>query len=219
MSFENHIRVGARLFEGIANLSSHVVVGGGHIAHLAERIPTLANQGVTMADRVIVGGGHEIPMGGTTVQQVVRQYDFGISQAQLDAYNYTDHGANQVLDWGDFRSGMTPGIENAYAADIESRAWDRFMDAIHPGPDLEFYRELGLAIGSAAAGDMQGALEHGLNAAQNTPSDRFYREGLQEMNSREARRAAEAAELTRNFEQNLLEANARGTTGTIEMRR
>jgi hypothetical protein len=51
-------------------------------------------------------------------------------------------------------------------ADIESSAWDKFMNDPDVQTQLDALKEAALAIGSAMAGDMQGALEHGIAALE-----------------------------------------------------
>jgi hypothetical protein len=48
------------------------------------------------------------------------------------------------------------------ASDIESSAWQKYMDQL-PEHTKEGLKELALSYGCAASGDIQGALEHGLN--------------------------------------------------------
>lgn len=61
-------------------------------------------------------------------------------------------------------SGNVGAISNL-AAEMESRAWETFQDSI--GRGLETTKELALGAGCAAAGDYEGALEHGKNALEN----------------------------------------------------
>lgn len=115
-------------------------------------------------ERVVVGGGHFIQRGTELVQQFAEKAP-DLSQA-------FQRGTERML----YYSNVQPRIVNpsivvprrdipiVLVNDSESSAWQDFMDKVVPEHTREGLKEIALAYGSAASGDIEGALEHGVNA-------------------------------------------------------
>lgn len=115
-------------------------------------------------DRVVVGGGHFVQRGGELVQQFVEKAP--------DLARAFERGTERMLFHSNVQHRIMnpsvihpkPDIPIMLVADNESSAWQDFMDKVVPEHTREGLKEIALAYGSAASGDIEGALEHGVNA-------------------------------------------------------
>ena len=138
-----------------------VVVGGGHFVERGgQLVQEFAEKAPHIAGHIVVAGGHFVDRGGQLVQSAV--VTAGHAQDAfnrgLEASFYSratpippDH-PQRVLSPDQAR--YTPIASSA------EEAWEAFRSS-HQGEGL---KELGLAAGCAASGDVNGALEHGINA-------------------------------------------------------
>lgn len=118
-----------------------IVVGSG----IAERLPQVAEavgqMMPIMEGHIIKGAGHLVQVGPDLMQL----------------------SGNQLVR---ITSAFTRGSQEVYRVYpiAESTAWERFKNEVDFEREMQILKELGLAYGSASAGDLQGAFEHGVQA-------------------------------------------------------
>jgi len=130
---------------------SHVVVG--------ER---LAGMNPEIVGHIVAGAGHLIENGNGLVQEFSRnlnQIPYVVARSLPDL---TDPATWDRWQWNALASNYGQG--SMLAGNNESSAWDRYMEHPSTQNNLEVMKEVALAVGSAAAGDLGGAINHGVDA-------------------------------------------------------
>lgn len=159
MAIGGHVLTGSRALGLVGEFTGHILTGSG-----------VGNRGLApLIGHVITGAGHFIEIAGYMVQEAPVAY-----QRASDIFDRVQLVANrlqQPMAWPmpiptnaprDFVLAPNLPLRNIIpAGDVESSAWDRYMD--NGGRQtMDTLKELGLSLGSAFSGDAQGAIEHGM---------------------------------------------------------
>ncbi len=96
-------------------------------------------------------------------------------QAKIDSKNFTNHVVVNGRRTEELLHTMRQedvakifGKSNgaSLVSDIESSAWEKFMNDSIIQRDIDILKDLGLSLGSAAAGDMENAVGYGMSALE-----------------------------------------------------
>jgi hypothetical protein len=177
MTVNGHILTGSRTLGLIGDLTGHILTGSG------------ANRGLgPLIGHVITGAGHFIEIAGYMVQEAPIAY-----QRASQAFDRVQMVANRLQGpmliptnaAGDFM--LAPNWSQRNIIPADSSAYERFReDSINQ--IFQELKEMGLTLGSALSGDMESAIEHGLNLLE--MHDAHYQSDLQYLRDILAERAA-----------------------------
>lgn len=135
-----------------------VIVASGHFGDAALRFADGLGRASDLATRITVGSGKIDP--GNRLFLLASKID------DLSLMPVHSSVRRRVLPMSEIRRFLdVNGIPTPVllTGETESKAWQNFMDSL-PEHTKEGLKELALSYGCATSGDIEGALEHGLNA-------------------------------------------------------
>lgn len=137
---------------------NRVIVASGHFADTAFRFADGLNRAVDITTRVGVGSG-SLSSNDRLFQLANAIDDISLMPVHTSVGRrlLPMSEINRFLDFNGIPRPMILTGEN------ESSAWDRYMSQV-PDHAKQGLKELALSYGCATSGDLEGALEHGLNA-------------------------------------------------------
>lgn len=137
---------------------SHIVVG--------ERI---IGQAPYIVNHIVVGAGHFIEQNGGLVQEFAQNVAAIPVIAQRNLPDFSNALAVETWQWETFQHNYGSNViygSMLASSNIESSAYEKFREHPIGNHVIELGKETVLMSGSLAAGDLQGAVEHGAKAAE-----------------------------------------------------
>lgn len=138
---------------------NRVIVGGGHFASGVLKFADGLGRAIDITTRVGVGSSSLNPS--DRLFQLANTIDELSLMPVHTAVGRRLIPMSEINRFLDINGVPRPMI---LTGETESSAWDKFMDTV-PDHTKQGLKELALSYGCATSGDLEGALEHGLNAS------------------------------------------------------